>query len=675
MQWAALLAISIVLPNITLIWFMTRAVANERLVTRQKLAPYFQDKLAVAGVKTADRFNSFTNALDGIRPTGNPYAAFHQALEQDLLGVVVWDEYGSLTYPQSTDALGDIVSQGPLAAAWQLEFAAKQYEPAAQLYEIFAADSNPCVALAATMGRSRCLVKLGHTNEAVQVCESAAFAPITDTRDSCSRLLVENARLLLLSLLKQAPKTPAHQESFRRCLTALRADLYNTSGDRALLPANQNLFLARKLLQITCDTPDSLQVTNELERMISAEELSLTAAETIRPFAGPIDTVFKINIDVSDSGTNTPAPIYAVRHRNGSATVLAFLSENAMASLFRDYRDALATSATTFRVTDANGNTVAGSAPDQKPFDTAPLPLNFPGWKVELFLIGGEAFEQQAAHRMIAVYVWTAVLVIFLVLVASAFALRALGRQMQLNKMKNDFVATVSHELKTPLASMRVLIDTLLEGHVRDEAQARNYLQMTARENERLSRMIESFLTFSRMERNKTAFTITETNAGAIASDAVESVKTKFTANQCKLTVNVDETLPDVQADHDAMVTVLVNLLDNACKYTTEEKQIGLSVFAENGTICFAVSDNGIGIARRHVRKIFDSFYQVDNSLARKAEGCGLGLSIVKFIVDAHRGAVIVDSKPGKGSTFTVKLPVARKSGHGNIATHETDAI
>jgi len=108
----------------------------------------------------------------------------------------------------------------------------------------------------------------------------------------------------------------------------------------------------------------------------------------------------------------------------------------------------------------------------------------------------------------------------------------------------------------------------------------------------------------------------------------------------------------------------LVNLLDNACKYTNSNKQVSLKVFPEAAWVCFSVTDNGIGIARRHLRKIFDRFYQVDSSLARKAEGCGLGLSIVKFIVDAHKGKLTVESKPDQGSTFTMKLPVGHRNGN-----------
>jgi len=113
-----------------------------------------------------------------------------------------------------------------------------------------------------------------------------------------------------------------------------------------------------------------------------------------------------------------------------------------------------------------------------------------------------------------------------------------------------------------------------------------------------------------------------------------------------------------VLADHDAMVTVLVNLLDNAYKYSLDDKRIELRAFAENGSVCFCVSDNGVGISRRDAKRIFKRFYQIDRSLARRAEGCGLGLSIAKFIVDAHKGSISVNSKPGEGSTFTVKLPI-----------------
>jgi signal transduction histidine kinase len=246
-----------------------------------------------------------------------------------------------------------------------------------------------------------------------------------------------------------------------------------------------------------------------------------------------------------------------------------------------------------------------------------------------------------------------------LIFAAAVIAAQAVRKQIKLNKLKNDFIATVSHELKTPLASIRLLVDTLLEGNYKDQQQAVEYFHLVSKENERLTRLIDNFLTFSRMERNKQAFTMRRTKPASIALAAADAVKTKFTNGRCKFDLDIEEGLPDIFADHDAMVTVLVNLLDNAYKYSYDDKHIVLRACAENSSVCFTVLDNGIGLSRRFVKKIFKRFYQVDRSLSRRVEGCGLGLSIAKFIVDAHRGSITVDSKPGKGSTFTVKLPVA----------------
>jgi signal transduction histidine kinase len=224
-------------------------------------------------------------------------------------------------------------------------------------------------------------------------------------------------------------------------------------------------------------------------------------------------------------------------------------------------------------------------------------------------------------------------------LVLAAGMASYLGRQMRLTRLKNDLIATVSHELKTPLASMRVLVDTLREGRTSDVRQVGEYLDLIARENERLSRLIDNFLTFSRMERNKRVF---------------------------QLTVDVSADLPKLCVDRDAIETVIVNLLDNAWKHSAPaspsaaavHKAVAVRAFATDGVVCIEVSDNGMGMSRRHVKRIFEKFYQVDQSLTRTAGGCGLGLAIVKFIVDAHGGTIDVVSQPGRGSTFTVRLPV-----------------
>jgi signal transduction histidine kinase len=236
--------------------------------------------------------------------------------------------------------------------------------------------------------------------------------------------------------------------------------------------------------------------------------------------------------------------------------------------------------------------------------------------------------------------------------VTALIAGRAFLRQMKLARLKTDLVAAVSHELKTPLAAMSLLVDSLLESPENDPQRVREYLELISRENARLSRLISNFLTFSRMERNRSQFEFAPTNAHAVARAAIDSIGDRY-----HVEVSVIGDLPPLYADEDALVTVLLNLLDNAFKYSREPRRIELSAYLEEGRCCFAIRDNGIGIAPREQKRIFRRLCQVDRHLTSHTGGVGLGLSIVEFIVEAHGGEVRVESRPGSGSRFVVTLP------------------
>ena len=238
-------------------------------------------------------------------------------------------------------------------------------------------------------------------------------------------------------------------------------------------------------------------------------------------------------------------------------------------------------------------------------------------------------------------------------------------RQMALTQLRNDLVANVTHELKTPLSSTRLFVETLMNTSQLHEPTVREYLQLIAQENLRLSRLIDNFLTFSRIERNRYAFTFAEASAGAIAERAAAAVRERFQAPQCQLDVTIAPNLPAMRADADALVTALVNLLDNAWKYSGEVKQVALAVGVQNDRVVFSVRDNGIGLSQREAKRIFQRFYQVKQDRSPASSGCGLGLSIVQFIVAAHHGTVSVESEPRKGSTFVISLPAG---GRGAIS-------
>jgi signal transduction histidine kinase len=254
-------------------------------------------------------------------------------------------------------------------------------------------------------------------------------------------------------------------------------------------------------------------------------------------------------------------------------------------------------------------------------------------------------------------YLWIGCLAIAGTSVAAVLVGQTVRRQVQLAGVKADLVATVSHELRTPVSSMRLLVDTLLERSELDPVQTREYLEMMSRENHRLSHLIEQFLTFSRMERKKHVFDFAEVRPELVARSAVDAMRERL--DGCEFEQEIGPDLPAIRADASSLVTALINLLDNAWKYSPSEKRITLRVSAGEGHVRFAVQDRGTGIEPRETRKIFRKFYQSDQALSRQVGGVGLGLSIVRLVVEAHRGAVEVESRPGEGSTFTISVAAA----------------
>lgn len=279
-----------------------------------------------------------------------------------------------------------------------------------------------------------------------------------------------------------------------------------------------------------------------------------------------------------------------------------------------------------------------------------------PGWRLAISLDDRALFDTTADKR-VAVYLWLGSAVIAAVTVLAFFIARGFGQQVKLARLKNDLVATVSHELKTPLTAMRALVETLLEAEKFDEKTTREYLQLLAKENARLSRLIENFLTFSRLERNKFTFEFAPLRPEAVIEGAVAAMSERLHASACHFEMETAPNLPALNGDSDALVTALLNLLDNAWKYSGDEKRIVLRTSAHNGSVCFAVEDRGVGLAPRDKTRVFHRFYQADQQLSRSVGGCGLGLSIVSAIIEAHRGTVRVESELGRGSTFTIELP------------------
>ena len=169
--------------------------------------------------------------------------------------------------------------------------------------------------------------------------------------------------------------------------------------------------------------------------------------------------------------------------------------------------------------------------------------------------------------------------------------------------------------------------------------------------------LTDQFLTHSRLDRNQHAFQFTEMDPRIAIEAAVAALRDKLEAPGCAFTLEASSPLPKVMADPGAIVTVLTNLLENALKYTGDDKRITLQAESTADAVLFSIIDNGVGLSRSDRKRIFEPYFQVDQRLSRAREGCGLGLSIVQRIVKAHHGSITVSSEPGKGSQFEVKIP------------------
>ncbi len=627
-SWPVLLALlaAVLVPAGCVVWFMTEAMGNEALAVRQRLRDVYTDKMAAARKRLDwDCQQRFARLTEGQNlPAGQRFALL--AAESGADAVLICDQDGQVVYPNDALQLIDAAATDDnpaFRAAAQLEQDG-DLAAAAQRYSTLAVVSTDKEQIArALQAQVRCLLQLDNRAEASAALDQLlADEQLREAADASGRLIGPAAQLLRLQLTPDRD-TP----EFRALADRLRQRLEDYRGRP--IPAGQRRFLLHAL--------EEMSPSKEPSAALAAEDLAAEYLQTEQPRAEP--------------GRLTPtrtAGLWHVATPERSVVALYRLDP-----LLRQWQDLLRRQQSQGMVLRLQPPQSGAGQPE--PFLAAAAGEALPGWSLQVHLEGQDPFALATGRK--AVYLWTGGAGIALIVALAATVATFVSRQMRLTRLKNDLIATVSHELKTPLSSMRMLVDTLLQGRYRDQAQVREYLQMIDRENRRLSRLIDNFLTFSRMERNKRAFESGPVRVQEVVATAVEAVRERFAAPGCRLEVDVPADLPAVTGDRDALTTVLLNLLDNAHKYTDQDKRVCIRARSEGGHVVLEVSDNGIGIPRRLQRRIFDRFYQVDQTLTRKAPGCGLGLSIVKFILDAHGGTIEVDSTPGAGSRFTIRLP------------------
>ena len=253
------------------------------------------------------------------------------------------------------------------------------------------------------------------------------------------------------------------------------------------------------------------------------------------------------------------------------------------------------------------------------------------------------------------IYIATLVLMVASLVVGAVFVTRTVRREMEVSRLKSQFVSAVSHEFRSPLTSIRQLAE-LLDRGVPSPERSRQYFKVILDESERLSRLVERVLDFSRMEEGRQEYTMAPIDTTPWLTQVARAAAHVLAAK--RLETSIPAGLPPIVGDAEALATAVHNLLDNAAKYSPGCDTVWLSAAARTGAIAISVRDRGVGIAPEDRPHLFDRFYR-GAAMADVVKGTGLGLSLVKHIIDAHRGHVRIESAPGDGTTVTVEIPVS----------------
>ena len=284
---------------------------------------------------------------------------------------------------------------------------------------------------------------------------------------------------------------------------------------------------------------------------------------------------------------------------------------------------------------------------------------NFPPWRIELYRSETESLQLLEIRKNF--YFWTILTLIIILTFGAVLIVRTIGHEMEVIKIKSDFVSSVSHEFKTPLTSIRALIERLQRGKVKDPSKMKQYFSIISQDADKLTRLVKNLLDFSKIEEGKKEYDFKETDIAQWMIQQIENFKKDEAQKEIKIRTQIPENIPRLSIDRDALSQALNNVLDNAVKFLTDKKEIDINMKSDEGNVILEVKDKGIGISHDELDKIFDKFYQGENTPMQSVKGTGLGLTIVKHIIEAHGGKVSVESKINQGSTFSLIFPIKRK--------------
>lgn len=360
----------------------------------------------------------------------------------------------------------------------------------------------------------------------------------------------------------------------------------------------------------------------------------------------------------------------AARAGNASATAWGIIidSERLREDVLRPaLRDHFPSGGTSWSVKGKDGSIILASEnPSAGPMTfRTNFASNFPDWALEF---------QQPPPRLIktfllsrrGLYSFVFLLIAGILVFGLILTIRSVSHELELARMKSDFVSTVSHEFKSPLTSIRQLAEMLQSGRVPSEERRQKYYDVLLEQSERLALLTDNILSLAKIEEGRAEFAFETTDISALLTRVISSIQDRVRHQGFVIGLDIEGPIPPLPVDRAAVTQAVTNLIDNAIKYSGDSRKISVSAAGLGQFLVIAVRDFGIGIGKDEIGRVFERFYRGGDELTRAVKGSGLGLTLVKEIVEAHHGKVHVESEPGKGSVFSIRLPLPQSKGRLN---------
>lgn len=310
------------------------------------------------------------------------------------------------------------------------------------------------------------------------------------------------------------------------------------------------------------------------------------------------------------------------------------------------------------KIEDDNGKLIFSRVlTEETDYLSFPFPENLPKWEL-LLSESKPGFITTLFKTGSGVYLFIFILIALFMILGFAFTMYTLNVELRLNKLKSEFISNVSHELKSPLTSIRMMTEMLHHNRVGTEERKSAYYSAMLEESEHLSHLIDNILDFSRMDDDRKKYDFNDLDLDELLVKFLESTRERIKEQGFDIRYDNPDKVPLIRGDRDAILQVFYNLIDNAIKFSGTSRVIDVTLSPRDNEVVFCVKDYGIGISAKDQERIFDRFYRGDKPQKLGIKGSGIGLTIVKQIVEAHGGTIAIESEVGKGSRITVRIPL-----------------